>query len=684
MKRVFSTLLMSFMFLAVQAQIHTPVKWKIKLEDSGKPEKEIVFTAVADKGWHLYDMNLPAGGPVSTSITYETMKGAELVGKVVPSVAPTSVYDELFAMNLRWYSGTVTFTQKIKVTDAKAFKLAGELEFMACNDETCLPPERVEFSFNRKNITMTDAGVVAGESDDQAAADSLSLAQGTDSLSVSADGENAGQLVNPTKIAEALSDNVDLWTPVIDELKAFGESPLDGTDSSLLFIFLAGFAGGFIALLTPCVWPMIPMTVSFFLKRTKNKKKAIKDAVMYGVSIIVIYLALGLLITGIFGASALNDLSTNAVFNLLFFALLVLFAVSFFGAFEMVLPSSWTNKLDAKADSTSGILSIFFMAFTLALVSFSCTGPIIGTLLVQAASMGSIVAPAVGMFGFAFALAIPFSVFAIFPNMLQSMPKSGGWLNSVKVVLGFLELALALKFFSVADLAYGWRILDRETFLVLWIVIFAMLGFYLLGKIRFSHDSELKYVSVPRLFMAIVSLAFAVYMVPGLWGAPLKSISAFAPPLYTQDFNLYEDEVHAQFDDYEAGMAYAKKNNKPVMIDFSGYGCVNCRKMEASVWTNPGVKQIIENDYVLITLFVDDKTKLPEVIEIEEHGKIRKLKTVGDKWSYLQRSKFGANAQPFYVLLDNNGKPLSHSYAYDEDVNKYIQFLQGGLKNYKK
>ena len=684
MKRVFSTLLMSFMFLAVQAQIHTPVKWKIKLEDSGKPEKEIVFTAVADKGWHLYDMNLPAGGPVSTSITYETMKGAELVGKVVSSVAPTSVYDELFAMNLRWYSGTVTFTQKIKVTDAKAFKLAGELEFMACNDETCLPPERVEFSFNRKNITMTDAGVVAGESDDQSAADSLSLAQGTDSLSVSADGETAGQLVNPTKIAEVLSDNVDLWTPVIDELKAFGESPLDGSDSSLLFIFLAGFAGGFIALLTPCVWPMIPMTVSFFLKRTKNKKKAIKDAVMYGVSIIVIYLALGLLITGIFGASALNDLSTNAVFNLLFFALLVLFAVSFFGAFEMVLPSSWTNKLDAKADSTSGILSIFFMAFTLALVSFSCTGPIIGTLLVQAASMGSIVAPAVGMFGFAFALAIPFSVFAIFPNMLQSMPKSGGWLNSVKVVLGFLELALALKFFSVADLAYGWRILDRETFLVLWIVIFAMLGFYLLGKIRFSHDSELKYVSVPRLFMAIVSLAFAVYMVPGLWGAPLKSISAFAPPLYTQDFNLYEDEVHAQFDDYEAGMAYAKKNNKPVMIDFSGYGCVNCRKMEASVWTNPGVKQIIENDYVLITLFVDDKTKLPEVIEIEEHGKTRKLKTVGDKWSYLQRSKFGANAQPFYVLLDNNGKPLSHSYAYDEDVNKYIQFLQGGLKNYKK
>ena len=428
---------------------------------------------------------------------------------------------------------------------------------------------------------------------------------------------------------------------------------------------------------------MIPMTVSFFLKRTKDRSKAIRDALTYGMSIIVIYLVLGLLITGIFGASALNDLSTNAIFNIIFFALLVLFAVSFFGAFELVLPSSWTNKLDSKADSTTGIISIFFMSFTLVLVSFSCTGPIIGTLLVQAASMGSKIGPAIGMFGFALALSIPFSLFAIFPNMLQSMPKSGGWLNSVKVVLGFLELALALKFLSVADLAYGWRLLDREVFIVLWIVIFAMLGMYLLGKIKFSHDSELKYVSVPRLFMSIISFAFAIYMIPGLWGAPLKAISAFAPPLYTQDFNLYDDEVHAAFDDYESGMEYAKKQNKPVIIDFSGYGCVNCRKMEASVWTDPRVKDILEKDYVLITLMVDDKTKLPEPITIEENGKTRKLRTIGDKWSYLQRSKFGANAQPFYVLLDSEGKPLAPSYAFDEDVDKYIQFLQGGLKQFK-
>ena len=455
-------------------------------------------------------------------------------------------------------------------------------------------------------------------------------------------------------------------------------------DTSWLFIFFAGFLGGLIALLTPCVWPMIPMTVSFFLKRTKDRKKAIRDAITYGLSIIVIYLVMGLLITGIFGASALNDLSTNAIFNILFFLLLVVFAVSFFGAFELVLPASWTSKLDSKADSTTGVLSIFFMSFTLVLVSFSCTGPIIGTLLVQAASMGTAVGPAIGMFGFALALSIPFSVFAIFPNMLQSMPKSGGWLNSVKVVLGFLELALALKFLSVADLAYGWRLLDREAFIVLWIVIFSLLGVYLLGKIKFSHDSEVKYVSVPRLFMAIISFAFAIYMVPGLWGAPLKAISAFAPPLYTQDFNLYKNEVHAAFDDYESGMAYAKKVNKPVMIDFSGFGCVNCRKMEASVWTDPKVKQMLENDYVLITLMVDDKTKLPQPIEIQENGKTRKLKTIGDKWSYLQRSKFGSNAQPFYILLNDEGQPLGPSYAFNEDVSKYIQFLQNGLKEFKK
>ena len=692
MKKLISSIMLALIALVAQAQILTPVKWKIKLDDKGgAPEKEIVFTATADKGWHLYDMNLPEGGPVSTSFTFETLNGAELIGQPVPSVKPTTVYDEQFAMNLRWYPGTVSFIQKLKVTDPAKFKVEGEVEFMACNDETCLPPDQIPFSFDKKSIHV-DPALAANSSTTEVDKDDATTVQ-PDTQVVA---EDASELNTPDpaaketpattspKASDSLTDSPNLWSPVIDQLKSFGDATVSAADTSWLFIFFAGFLGGLIALLTPCVWPMIPMTVSFFLKRTKDRKKAIRDAITYGLSIIVIYLVMGLLITGIFGASALNDLSTNAIFNILFFLLLVVFAVSFFGAFELVLPASWTSKLDSKADSTTGILSIFFMSFTLVLVSFSCTGPIIGTLLVQAASMGTAVGPAIGMFGFALALSIPFSVFAIFPNMLQSMPKSGGWLNSVKVVLGFLELALALKFLSVADLAYGWRLLDREAFIVLWIVIFSLLGVYLLGKIKFSHDSEVKYVSVPRLFMAIISFAFAIYMVPGLWGAPLKAISAFAPPLYTQDFNLYKNEVHAAFDDYESGMAYAKKVNKPVMIDFSGFGCVNCRKMEASVWTDPKVKQMLENDYVLITLMVDDKTKLPQPIEIQENGKTRKLKTIGDKWSYLQRSKFGSNAQPFYILLNDEGQPLGPSYAFNEDVSKYIQFLQNGLKEFKK
>ena len=686
MKRLTYICLLALMALVVQAQILTPVKWKIKLDDkNGAVEKEILFTATADKGWHLYDMNLPEGGPISTSFTFETLKGAELVGQPTSSVTPTTVFDEQFQMNLRWYAGSVTFTQKLKVTDAAKFKAEGAVEFMACNDETCLPPDQIDFAFDKKDVHLsgtpiTDTPAEEATEGNTPAAEEESATTAEETTSAPAtQPEVSTPQVTPGQLTEA----PDLWKPVVAELKAFGDTTLSSTDTSWLFIFFAGFAGGLIALLTPCVWPMIPMTVSFFLKRTKDRKKAIRDAVTYGLSIIVIYLVMGLLITGIFGASALNDLSTNAIFNIIFFLLLVLFAVSFLGAFELVLPASWTSKLDSKADSTTGVLSIFFMSFTLVLVSFSCTGPIIGTLLVQAASMGTAVGPAIGMFGFALALSIPFSLFAIFPNMLQSMPKSGGWLNSVKVVLGFLELALALKFLSVADLAYGWRLLDREVFIVLWIVIFALLGCYLLGKIKFSHDSELKYVSVPRLFMAIISFAFAIYMIPGLWGAPLKAISAFAPPLYTQDFNLYKNEVHAAFDDYEAGMAYAKKVNKPVMIDFSGFGCVNCRKMEASVWTDPTVKQTLENDYVLITLIVDDKTKLADPIEIQENGKTRKLKTIGDKWSYLQRSKFGANAQPFYILLDHEGQPLGPSYAFNEDVAQYMQFLRNGLNQFR-
>ena len=681
MKRFVSLLMLTFMALAVQAQILTPVKWKIQLEDSGTAEKTLVFSAALDAGWHLYDMNLPEGGPISTSFSFENLTGAKAVGTPVASKEATKVFDEQFQMELRWFAGEVTFRQKIEVTDPQKFQAEGYVEYMACNDENCLPPDQEEFSFSKKDIDVEKTLAALSSKGEEPKAEPQDTVTPEEPAEVEASTSATPEYV-PEEEPQVYQSE-DLWMPVIDELKAFGDETISATDTSWLFIFFAGFAGGLIALLTPCVWPMIPMTVSFFLKRTKDRKKAIRDAIMYGISIIVIYLVLGLLITGIFGASALNDLSTNAIFNIIFFLLLVLFAVSFFGAFELVLPASWTNKLDSKADSTTGIISIFFMSFTLVLVSFSCTGPIIGTLLVQAATMGAAIGPAVGMFGFALALSIPFSLFAIFPNLLQSMPKSGGWLNSVKVVLGFLELALALKFLSVADLAYGWRLLDRETFLVLWIVIFALLGFYLLGKLKFSHDSDLKYVSVPRLFMAIISFAFAVYMVPGLWGAPLKSISAFAPPLYTQDFSLYDDEVHAAFDDYEAGMAYAKQHNKPVMIDFSGYGCVNCRKMEASVWTDSRVKDILENDYVLITLMVDDKTKLPEPIRIQENGKTRTLRTIGDKWSYLQRSKFGANAQPFYILLDNEGKPLAPSYAFDEDVDKYIQFLERGLKEFK-
>lgn len=684
MKKFVTLLMLTFLALAVQAQILTPVKWNIKLEDPDSAEKTLVFSAKLDAGWHLYDMNLPEGGPISTSFSFENLKGAKAIGTPIASKEATTVFDEQFQMELRWFAGEVSFRQKIEVTDPKHLQVNGYVEYMACNDENCLPPEQEEFAFSAKDIDVekTLAALTPKESTDNAPQEVTQ-----DTVVTEPDVADEASAATPEYVPEKepqVYQSADLWEPVIDELKAFGDATISAADTSWLFIFFAGFAGGLIALLTPCVWPMIPMTVSFFLKRTKDRKKAIRDAITYGLSIIVIYLVLGLLITGIFGASALNDLSTNAIFNIIFFLLLVLFAISFFGAFELVLPASWTNKLDTKADSTTGIISIFFMSFTLVLVSFSCTGPIIGTLLVQAATMGAAIGPAVGMFGFALALSIPFSLFAIFPNLLQSMPKSGGWLNSVKVVLGFLELALALKFLSVADLAYGWRLLDRETFLVLWIVIFALLGCYLLGKLKFSHDSDLKYVSVPRLFMAIISFAFSIYMIPGLWGAPLKAISAFAPPLYTQDFNLYDNEVHAAFDDYEAGMAYAKQHNKPVMIDFSGYGCVNCRKMEASVWTDARVKDLLENDYVLITLMVDDKTKLPEPIRIQENGKTRTLRTIGDKWSYLQRSKFGANAQPFYILLDNEGKPLAPSYAFDEDVNKYIQFLERGLEEFKK
>ena len=658
---LFCWLLSVLLILPALSQIQEPIKFKTELKQNSDTEAEIIFNATIDKGWHVYSTELGDGGPISATFNIDKIEGVEIVGKLTPSGNEINEMDPIFGMKVRYFKDKATFTQKIKITDSN-YSIKGYLEYGACNDENCLPPTSVDFNFNGTGKNVAPSSESKNET-----------ANGTEN--------NAGLSLTPLKIGSA--EKVDYWKPVINELNNFGEHA--GEESmSWIYIFLTGLVGGLLALFTPCVWPIIPMTVSFFLKRTKDKKKGIRDAWTYGASIVIIYLTLGLAITLIFGASALNALSTNAIFNILFCLMLLVFAASFFGAFEITLPSKWSNAVDSKAEQTTGLLSIFLMAFTLSLVSFSCTGPIIGFLLVEVSTTGSIIAPAIGMLGFAIALALPFTLFALFPSWLKSMPKSGGWMNVIKVTLGFLELAFALKFLSVADLAYGWRILDRETFLALWIVIFGLLGMYLLGKIKFPHDDDDQKVSVPRFFMALISLAFAIYMIPGLWGAPLKAVSAFAPPMQTQDFNLYKNEVHAKFTDYEAGMEYAKMNKKPVMIDFTGYGCVNCRKMELAVWTDQNVSKLLTEDYVLITLYVDDKTKLAEPITVTENGKERTLRTVGDKWSYLQRSKFGANAQPFYVLVDNEGMPLNKSYSYDEDINLYIDFLETGLKNYKK
>lgn len=690
MRKIISFLLLSFVVYALQAQIKDPIKFKTELTPLSDTVAEVVFTAAIDKGWHVYSTDLGDGGPISATFNIDNKSGVELVGKLKPVGKEVATFDKLFEMKVRYFENTAKFVQKVKFTGG-AYAIEGYLEYGACDDESCLPPTQVPFKFSgvakAGNAAATKTEQPKAEQPEQKVVDKADKKEGATPVA-SKDSSAMMELV-PATTTEAATDiqpavaSSELWKPVISDLQALGEEH-GQEDMSWIYIFITGFLGGLLALFTPCVWPIIPMTVSFFLKRSKDKKKGIRDAWTYGASIVVIYVALGLAITLIFGASALNALSTNAIFNILFFLMLVIFAASFFGAFEIRLPSKWGNAVDSKAESTTGLLSIFLMAFTLSLVSFSCTGPIIGFLLVQVSTTGSVVAPAIGMLGFAIALALPFTLFALFPSWLKSMPKSGGWMNVIKVTLGFLELAFALKFLSVADLAYGWRLLDRETFLALWIVIFALLGFYLLGKIKFPHDDDDNKVGVTRFFMALISLAFAVYMVPGLWGAPLKAVSAFAPPMQTQDFNLYKNEVHAKFDDYDLGMEYARLNGKPVMLDFTGYGCVNCRKMEAAVWTDPKVSDLINNDYVLITLYVDNKTPLTEPVKIIENGTERTLRTVGDKWSYLQRMKFGANAQPFYVLLDNQGKPLNKSYAYNEDIPKYIEFLQTGLENYKK
>ena len=659
-KILISLILPALVCLQTLAQIQEPVKFKTELRTISDTEIEIVFTGTIDSGWHVYSTDLGDDGPTQATFNVDGIKGATLDGKLLPEGKEIEKMDPFFNMKVRYFETTAVFVQKLKLTGGD-YSIAGYLEYGACSDENCLPPATVEFVFKGTAAASVKAEPTGTE-----------IAEAETEPSV----ETAAPVV--------VSGTKDYWKPVIDELNNFGENAGKAASRSLIVIFLTGFLGGLLALFTPCVWPIIPMTVSFFLKRSKNKKKGIRDAWTYGASIVVIYVTLGLAITLIFGASALNALATNAIFNIFFCLMLVVFAASFFGAFEITLPSRWSNAVDNKAEETTGLISIFLMAFTLSLVSFSCTGPIIGFLLVEVSTTGSVIAPAIGMLGFAVALALPFTLFALFPSWLKSMPKSGGWMNIIKVTLGFLELAFALKFLSVADLAYGWRILDRETFLALWIVIFGLLGFYLLGKIKFPHDDDDSKISVPRFFLALASLSFAVYMVPGLWGAPLKAVSAFAPPMQTQDFNLYNNEVHAKFNDFDAGMEYARQQGKPVMLDFTGFGCVNCRKMELSVWTDPKVSSLINDDYVLITLYVDEKTKLPEPIKIEENGQERTLRTIGDKWSYLQRSKFGANAQPFYILISPDGDPLNKSYSYDEDISKYVDFLETGLKNFSK
>ena len=684
MKKSLLTLFAILLATLANAQISfTP-----SMKQTAPDEITIYFTGTIDNGWHVYAPT-ESNGPIPATFNIDKIEGAKPVGQLTANKAATKKYEDMFGAEVSFYEHSVTFSQKVKLT-GPTYKIEGYLQYGACDDQSCMPPTSVDFKYSGKGVEKA----AATTSDEKGAAETEEAT--ADAEAATADATAADSTAAPAdSLAQTGITGNDMWRPVIDKLNAF-----DGGDTeagaSLWRIFILGILGGFIALLTPCLWPIIPMTVSFFLKRAKDdKKKGVRDAFTYGISIIVIYLVLGLAVTLLFGASALNALSTNAVFNIFFFLLLVVFGASFLGGFEIMLPSSWTNAVDSKASSTTGLLSIFLMAFTLALVSFSCTGPIIGFLLVEMGTSGNIVGPAVGMFGFALALALPFTLFAIFPTWLKSAPKSGNWMNNVKVTLGFIELAFSLKFLSVADLAYGWHILDRETFLALWIALFALLGCYLIGWIRFPHDEDEwdemgekitnPRTPVTRFFISLCSFAFAIYMVPGLWGAPCKAVSAFAPPMNTQDFNLAKtDGIEPQYRDFEAGMQAAKAAGKPVMIDFTGFGCVNCRKMEAAVWTDSEVKRIITEDYVLIQLFVDDKTPLPEPVEVVENGQPRKLRTVGDKWSYFQRHKFGSNTQPFYVLLDNDGNPLNAAYSYDEDIQKYTDFLNKGLKNYDK
>ena len=682
--------------ILANAQTKTPVRFTTQLKMDKSAIAEIVFSGKIEPKWHVYSTNLPSGGPTSATFTISKIEGAELIGKLTPHGKEISKHDPLFDMQLRYFENNVTFVQKVKFTKPN-YKIEGYLEYGACDDQSCMPPTYVEFSQSGASPAVATetkaekADEKAAKDDDKTKKDEVaSTEEQTELQTDNSTKQQVDSLAKTDSVAStslADSDKDILWRPVIQQLQQFGGNN-DLAEHGVLYIFFMGLIGGLLALVMPCIWPIIPMTVSFFLKRAKeDRKKGIKDAITYGISIIVIYLGLGLLVTAIFGPSTLNALSTNAVFNIFLFLLLVVFAVSFFGWFEIKLPDSWANSVDSKASNATGLLSIFLMAFTLVLVSFSCTAPIIGLLLVETVTSGNWVGPAVGMFGFALALAIPFTLFAMFPTLMKKSPKSGAWMNQIKIVLGFIELAFALKFFSVADLAYGWHLMDREVFLSLWIVIFFALGCYFIGWLKFQSD-EIggdinKPMPVASIMMGLCSVAFAIYMIPGLWGAPCKAVSAFAPPMNTQDFNLNTKVVEAKYTNYEEGMAAAKALGKPVLIDFTGFGCVNCRKMEASVWTDPKVADKLTKDYVLISLFVDDKTKLPEPIQVTVNGQERTLRTIGDKWSYLQSYKFGANAQPFYVAVDSDGNPLTASHSYKEDIPEYLQFLDKGLSAYR-
>ena len=664
---------MLLMVLTAMAQMEDPVKFTAEIKTGKTAEAEIVFSGRIESGWHIYSTNLGSSGPTEASFHVNKADGIELVGKLMPRGNEKSHFDAMFGMNVRYFEGTAQFVQKIRFTKP-TYTIDAYLEYGVCSDENCLPPGEVALKKSGKSPAVAAATEPAAAEVAEAAAPVVA-----DSAVASAD----------SAVAPVTASTETLWwQPVTEQLEAL-DSEANIANHSLWYIFIVGFIGGLLALVMPCIWPIIPMTISFFLKRAKDdRRKGIKDAMTYGLSIVIIYLGLGLLITAIFGPSKLNELSTSAVFNVILFLLLLVFAFSFFGWFEIKLPDRWANAVDSKASSTTGLISIFLMAFTLVLVSFSCTAPIIGLLLVQTVTTGDWLAPTIGMLGFALALALPFTLFALFPSWLKSAPRSGSWMTTIKVVLGFVELAFSLKFLSVADLAYGWHLLDREVFLSLWIVIFGAMGLYLIGKLKFQEDAvggEIdKPMPVPCIMAGLCAIAFAIYMVPGLWGAPCKAISAFAPPINTQDFNLNTKTVEAHYHSYEEGMAAAKAQGKPVLIDFTGFGCVNCRKMEAAVWTDPTVADMLNNQYVLISLYVDDKTPLAEPVEVSLNGQQRTLRTVGDKWSYLQASKFGANAQPYYIAIDNDGRPLNHAYGFKEDVAAYIDYLQQGLKTYRR